>query len=84
MDPANGLVLLVSQFKTVQVLIPRRRAAWFWINLRMRRHRLMCLPSVLGISLLWFQCLKPNRYPGKKATRPCVWIAATNWNHSGN
>jgi hypothetical protein len=47
---------------------------------------LMCSPSVLGCSGYGFGRGATSRMwtSGKKATRPCVSIDATNWNYCGN
>jgi hypothetical protein len=84
MDLANGSVLLVSQFKTVQALTPRMLAAWFWVRPRMRRRLLMRPEGTWAFGIrLWSRALKVKTNQWQKGNRPCVSIDVTNWNRYG-
>ena len=73
MDSTGGSVLPFSQFRTVHELTPRKRAASFWVSLRVRRQRLTRSPKVWGSKSVSFGFNALSVIPAncKRATRPC-------------
>ena len=73
MEPTGGSVLPFSQFRTVQQLTLRRRAASFCVSLRKSRQCLTWSPKVVGSKSVsfGFRALSRIGTNCKRATRPC-------------